>query len=417
MKAAVELDRRRVSLLALVAAILPGAALARVANAPDDGFAALSPLADLYGATVPQTWPGEAAARLDPTMDALFFAGLAYQGRQTRHFAIRGRPPGQGPHPAIVLVHGGGGTAYAEWVRRWVAAGFVAISIALEGQTDTPARVGGARWSGHDFSGPARRGIYGDFEQPIAEQWMYHAVGAAILAANLLRADPLVDPARVGLCGISWGGVIAATTIGLAPDFAFAVPIYGGGFLDRQDNQYSVLRQRPLYSTLWEPGLRLARYRNPSLWISWPGDQHFSLDSQARSYAAVSGAHAVSLRPGMTHNHPAGWSAPEAYAFARSVVDRGGPWAVMTDAVVRNGRAEASFFSAQPPSAGELLWTPERGHTGTRNWTPVAAQVTLEREGHYRLAARLPDEAQGWFINARAGDLIASSDYQFSSSE
>ena len=33
-------------------------------------------------------------------------------------------------------MHGGGGTAFKEWVERWNNHGFAAISIAVEGQTD-----------------------------------------------------------------------------------------------------------------------------------------------------------------------------------------------------------------------------------------------------------------------------------------
>ncbi len=54
--------------------------------------------------------------------------------------------------------------------------------------------------------------------------WMYHAVGQTILAANALRADSRVAADKVGVTGISWGGVISSITIGWDNRFAFAVP-------------------------------------------------------------------------------------------------------------------------------------------------------------------------------------------------
>ena len=50
---------------------------------------------------------------------------------------------------------------------------------------------------------------------------------ANILAGNLLRAQPFVDESRVGVTGISWGGVSASILIGFEQRFAFAVPVYG----------------------------------------------------------------------------------------------------------------------------------------------------------------------------------------------
>jgi len=86
----------------------------------------------------------------------------------------------------------------------------------VEGQTDTVATqqqkddgeaVG--NWLKHAMPGPARVGIYGDSAvTPITDQWMYHAVADTVLANSLLRSFSEVDASKVGLMGISWGGVI-----------------------------------------------------------------------------------------------------------------------------------------------------------------------------------------------------------------
>ena len=76
--------------------------------------------------------------------------------------------------PGIVLVHGGGGTAFKEWVERWNNHGFAAISIAVEGQTDE--KDSGAKeghiptgWRQHANSGLYRTGIYGDSDKPLKD--------------------------------------------------------------------------------------------------------------------------------------------------------------------------------------------------------------------------------------------------------
>jgi hypothetical protein len=61
------------------------------------------------------------------------------------------------PVSGVVLVHGGDGTAYRDWVRLWNERGYAAISIAHEGQADRkhpePEWKNG-HWIRHDWEGP-----------------------------------------------------------------------------------------------------------------------------------------------------------------------------------------------------------------------------------------------------------------------
>ncbi|HYR57665.1 MAG TPA: dipeptidyl aminopeptidase, partial [Chthoniobacteraceae bacterium] len=71
-------------------------------------------------ANAPKTYPAE-PIRADG-MKAIFFDGLPYHGKPTRVFAWLGIPnvePGK-KAPGIVLVHGGGGTAFEAWTRLWL---------------------------------------------------------------------------------------------------------------------------------------------------------------------------------------------------------------------------------------------------------------------------------------------------------
>ena len=161
---------------------------------------------------------------------AVFFEALPWKGKPTRVFAWLGIPGKcAGKLLGIVLVHGGGGTAFKEWVQKWNEHGFAAISIAVEGQIDerdTLLSKGRSErsWKRHGWAGPARSGIYKDSTEPLPEQWMWHAVADAVLANSLLRSLPEVDPDKVGIMGISWGGVITSTVIGIDSRFAFTSP-------------------------------------------------------------------------------------------------------------------------------------------------------------------------------------------------
>lgn len=346
---------------------------------------------------------------------AVFFDALPWEGKPTRVFARLGVPEKRdGKVPGIVLVHGGGGTAFGEWVRKWNEHGFAAISIAVEGQTDEriPGASGGGSWKRHAGAGPQRDGIYGDSARPLTDQWMYHAVADTVLANSLLRSLPEVDAARTGIMGISWGGVIASTAIGIDPRFAFAIPTYGCGHLSDAGNQYGrALGDSRQYKEAWDPVLRMDRVKMPVLWFSWPEDKHFPLDCQAACYRAAPGPHMVSLIPGMGHGHGAGWNPPDSYAFAADVVRGGGPWCVQTGAKTLGGRAQVTFAATKPPDRAELVSTADTGMTGLRKWT--VSPAALERTAAVWLAtAPLPPGTTAWFINVRSGGLTASSDFQ-----
>jgi dienelactone hydrolase len=351
-------------------------------------------------------------------MRAVYFDALDYKGTPTRVFAWLGLPENRnGKVPGIVLVHGGGGTAFKEWVQKWNDHGFAAISIAVEGQTDERNAAGKDKdnpqgWKRHDWAGPRRVGIYGDSAEPLQDQWMYHAVADTVLANSLLSSLPEVDADKVGIMGISWGGVITSTVMGIDKRFSFAIPTYGCGNLSEAGNQYGrALGNNELYQQVWDPMVRMERATMPTLWLSWPEDLHFPLDKQAACYRAMPGAHMVSLIPGMRHGHAPGWNPPDSYAFAQSIVASGAPWCRQTNAVVQDDVASVSFTSSKPLDGAVLVSTTDTGVTGSRNW--IESPAALEREGvAWKASAPLPDGSTAWFINARSGGLTASSGFQ-----
>ncbi len=362
----------------------------------------------------PAVYPAEGFAP-EVGMQALFFEALSWQGKPTRVFAWLGIPDSAGVTlPGIVLVHGGGGTAFKEWVRKWNERGFAAISIAVEGQTDerNPEATREAQWSRHQWAGPARNGIYGDSAEPLDQQWMYHAVADTILANSLLRSRTEVAAANVGVMGISWGGVITSTVIGIDGRFAFAIPTYGCGHLADSENQYGrALGENRLYREVWDPMVRLSRAHLPVLWLSWPQDQHFPLDCQAASYRAALGPRLVVLRPGMKHSHPAGWNPPDSYAFAESIVQEGKPWLRQT-AIRRSGSEVSVGFAARKRlDSAMLICTADSGFTGQRTWREAPAELRKSGDGYF-VTAGLPPGTTAWFVNVHAGELIGSSDFE-----
>jgi dienelactone hydrolase len=344
---------------------------------------------------------------------AIYFDALEWKGKPTKVFAWLGVPKNPtGKVPGIVLVHGGGGTAFQSWVQEWNDRGFAAIAIAVEGQTSNHPEGASKGWQRHESGGPARVGIYGDSKEPLRDQWMYHAVADTILSHSLLRSLPGVDPEKIGIMGISWGGVITSTVIGIDSRFAFAIPTYGCGDLSMAGNQYGrSLGGNLLYQQVWDPILRLDRAKLPVLWFSWPQDQHFPLDRQAASYRRAPGPRMVALVPKMGHGHGPPWKRPESYAFAESVVREKSPWCVQTTAGANGKTARVAFTSSKPLDRATLVSTTGSGITGSRTWLESPAKLE-GKGGGWHANATLSEGTTAWFINVHSGALVSSSDFQ-----
>lgn len=341
---------------------------------------------------------------------SLYFDGARYHNKATRVFAYYKYPQGRGPFPAMVLVHGGGGSAYKTWIKKWNDAGFAAISIAVEGQTGTLTGKKNPKWQKHEHSGPSRNAIYKDSAQPITDQWMYHAAFATINAHNLLRSFTEINPNQIGLSGISWGGVITSTVMGFDDRFAFAIPIYGSGFLDGMDNQYAkALKDNETYKKIWEPGLRINQFNKPTFWLTGLKEAHFSLDGQAETYKLLTAENIQSIQPTLKHGHGAGWTPQEPYLFAQKVINN--------KALVNFNQQEMLVNSASIHVKGvneitsaALYYTSDKGHTFQREWQKTSVSIKKKKDDSV-LTATLPESATAWFFNIDVNGLIYSSKF------
>ena len=86
---------------------------------------------------------------------ALTYEGLSIDGCATRVFAYIGVPKTASPAapvPAVVLVHGGGGHAFSEWIKIWNDRGYAAIAMDTTGFVPSSQGQGKA---GHELDDAA----------------------------------------------------------------------------------------------------------------------------------------------------------------------------------------------------------------------------------------------------------------------
>ena len=153
-----------------------------------------------------------------------------YKGEESYNFAFLAKPAVQkDKYPAIVLVHGGGGTAYYEWAEAWASRGYIALAIDLEGHV--PNKDGNIAMAPQDlyhnspYKAPSNSNL-ADGRLPEDETWLHYACRSVIIANSFLHNLEGVDIYKVGVCGVSWGGYITSIVTGYDDRFAFAISIY-----------------------------------------------------------------------------------------------------------------------------------------------------------------------------------------------
>lgn len=334
---------------------------------------------------------------------AVMYEGLPYKGKPTRVFAWYGVPehnPGE-KVPGIVLAHGGGGTAFDEWVRMWNSWGYAAIAMDQRGQvprkTDQPHQ-----YERHAWAGPPQEGFFADYNEPLRDRWMYHAVADVILAHSFLRSLDGVDPNRIGLTGISWGGIVTSVVVGMDNRLTFAVPVFGCGFLYESGNHYErTYEKMPPEKSLearrcWDGSNYISKADMPMLWLNGIRDKHFYPPIFQKSCRLAKDHAILCFKPDIGHSHPVGWNNDEIRAFADSVVKGGRKLInVFDQGVGPDDTAWAKYSGPVEPEKVELIYTLDTVDWPERSWQRLPARIHPDEN---TVSASVPENTRAYYF-------------------
>jgi dienelactone hydrolase len=336
---------------------------------PSVGGTALRRLLDLPAAPTPAALlnvPSDAAAH------PISFASLPYLGRPTTVFAYVALPlRGDAPVPAVVLVHGGEGTAFAEWAALWATRGYAAIAVDLGGR-----RADGTR----DFaSGPDHDDLtkFISLADGVENSWPFHAVGAVLGGIAILRSMPNVDRNAIFLTGISWGAIVSELTASLDPGIAGACFVYGCGNLAEnpvlgEHLADLTLELRATWLREFDPADHLPRVTIPTLWVTGARDEYFPLGLFENSVETVTGPVTVRITSDMAHGHEEGWAPNEIWTYFEELRSHASGLAQLAKPYVDGNRLRCRALGA--PIASVELWTTQNsGAWSGRAWTSSAA--------------------------------------------
>ena len=340
-----------------------------------------------------------------PTMDkdavvrAVWIEGEPYRGKPTWVFGYVALPDGASATnraPGMVLAHGGAGTAYHSWVRTWVKRGYAVIAV--DNCASLPIRQPGTNeWMSSGFGGPRGWGGFDKAGEPVSDQWPYHAVGAVVRSHSYLRSLPEVDPGRIGLTGISWGGFLTILAASIDHRFRFAAPVYACAFYDEIPLWEKVKAKDPRWLALWDPKHYAPQMTMPVIWFASTGDAAFPFDPLQRTFPLLPVPPTLAVRKDMKHSHgPAGENVPELFAFADRHLRKGDELPRLGALEEKDGTLSVAF---DPRGNGlrriEVTWTAAEKPVKESPWELKAYPVPSGGV----FSAPVPEGARRVFVN------------------
>lgn len=329
-----------------------------------------------------------------PGMKALLVSGRGPNGKAAEFFAYYATPsekPPQGGYPGVLLVHGGGGTAYPHHVENWAKQGFAVLAVDWYNQRPLVADING-KTTDAIKSVPLEGGKRNDIVANVANM---------VLAHSLLRSFPEVNADRTVFVGLSWGSWYGAMVSAVDPRFRGVVEIYCGD-LNRNRSGNKLVDGRFLHAA-----------KCPMWWVVGTNDRNVTPMTSQAGFDECANHWGHSVVPLLPHSH-CGFRFESAMRMARH-------FACGDAALPRLGRISMDGSRASAPiiSFGKTTGSAYLAYTcdGTestewkRKWHTVPAAIENGRvvatvpEGAFQIVFSLYEDRQGVYK-----DLCGSSD-------
>lgn len=311
---------------------------------------------------------------------AILFDSIPFKGNRVQVFGYYGVPEGtmpKGGWPAVVCIHGGGGSAFENWVKKWNQNGFAAISFDQEGHIPVKKDQGNKKSRARKPTpnpGPRRIGGFDDYQEPMEDQWYHHAVAQTILAHSLISSFPEINPAKTGFVGLSWGGTLASTVMGVDDRYQFGIACYGSGFMPQ--NKHPKDKHRYIREH-FDGSLFFQNVTYPTMWVNSTNDFYTQMPATQQSYRAVNGPVTIRFQHKMPHGHGPIIGNREVYVFAKSIVGKGAPLLELGALTLENSTASVKCGPATKIKSAQLLYTLDAaGPWSKKEWVKADAIVS-----------------------------------------
>lgn len=361
--------------------------------------------------------PSSTWLKMNNGVRSLLFKSVDYKGKPTEVFAYYSDPDmltgksSKKKFPGIVLLHGGGGKAYQEWVEKWAAEGYAAIAIDFagkDGEGNLLKNPGPAQEAEEMFESISKG--------PLKDVWTYHSVASGILAHSWLRSQPQVDSAMTFVTGISWGGYLTCIVASVDNRFKAAVPVYGCGYYGESDvfkNNLNELsnENRQKWLQYFDPSTYLPNTQVPFLFINGNKDKNYNLVPFIKSYSLVKvGNRRICYKPDMRHSHPDGWEPLEIRSYFDHLAYGYADSPTLGHINIKNTAISASYSSPVSIASARFYYTTDTLSTNeNRKWESIKAVVD---KGNKKISSIMPEGGfkYGFFYIKDHRSVTASSE-------
>ena len=301
-------------------------------------------------------------------------------------FALMGfpsTPAPEGGYPAVVLIHGGGGTAYPQYAKYWISKGYAVIAVDWYNQRSivnpNPTETNVKRI-------PLDGGKRQDHVSNVAN---------IILAHTVLRSQKNVNPEKTAFVGLSWGSWYGAMVAAIDNRFKGGVEIYCGDVKDTEEfinGRFHHAVKIPLY------------------WVVSTNDQNMTVSSITKAFKKCPTTYNRSVVINLPHSH-SGFYFDSCQRMVSHFVNGTANLPKLSAIKVKDGIASAEILDkGKGIQKAVLCYTDSKEKYHKRKWQQLAAEI----KGN-TVSAKIPDGAHSYYLsvfdgNGRFRDLCGSTD-------
>lgn len=321
-----------------------------------------------------------------PKLRAILFEGVLVKGKTTPVFAYIGYPQNpvpKGGFPSIVLVHGGGGTAYPQHVRLWNKRGFAVI--ALDWYNQRP------------ILGRNRKVVRSVPLEGGKRQNHVANVGNIVLCSSLLQTLPKINPDKIALVGLSWGSWYGAMVASVDPRLKGVIEIYCGDIKSGKDfinGRFHHAACVPMY------------------WVAGTNDENVTPESLQRAFNECTTIVNKSMVIDLPHSH-IGFTFDSCFRMANHFLNGTHSLPKLDKTVIKNGVISAKIINQGKGIIEAILCytcSSDEKVASKRVWKSLPAKVKEKT-----VSAKFPGDVFQCFLSAydaktRYHDCCGSSD-------
>lgn len=324
----------------------------------------------------------------------IYYDSPGADGKSLRIFAYYAFPAAKKGMklPGIVWVHGGAHLASKEATVEWASRGYAAISMDLPGK-------GGPNREGSRSEGPdmTDQNIF-DVSPSPRNSFLYAAVNSVCRAISVLSASPEVDPARIGVVGYSWGGIITLIANGIDNRISAACDVFGAGYMPEESCWTGITSKMPkkqlqMWREHFDPSSYLACQCGKTLFVGATQDTYYPLRTFLKTYETAKCAKALRLVANKNHELDDAASADIVRWFDYAL--RSGP-ALPTAKVVRSGDKLRIAASGTRPVTAVSLLTADGTDFAKASWKTTELSA---KDGTWTASA--PKPTTPYFVTVR----------------